>query len=330
VNVVVVAPYPPRPCGIGAYAAAQVERLRAQGHDVTVISPPDGDGDVHVPFHGGRPFRAAERVGNGADRIVVHFQPLLYYRPRSPISKIATSRALLRLVRRRPQTEILVHEANRPISWRPDYVILRRALRVAPLLLFHTEREREALERDYAIDVRSRIVPHTDGVRVREPLNRRDARSRLGIPSDRPVLVVPGFLHPDKGIDRAIEAAKEVGGVRLYVVGSVKDRTPRNVEYAARLREMARTVHGAELVERYATDADFDAWISAADAIVLPYRRSWSSGALARAQALEVPAIVTAVGGLAEQASSRDIVVRDDRELRHALSRMRTPGKVAR
>jgi glycosyltransferase involved in cell wall biosynthesis len=328
-SVVVVAPYPPRQCGIGAYAAAQVERLREEGHGVTVISPPDCDGDLRVRFHGGRPFRTAEREGAGADRIVVHFQPALYYRPRAPLSKIATSRALHRLVRRRPQTEILVHEADPPIRWRPDYLILRRVFRDAPLLLFHTDREREALERDYSVMVRSRIVAHTDGVRV-HPVSRRKARSRLGIDTDATVLVVPGFLHPDKGIERAIEAAGEVAGVRLYVVGSVKDRTPRNLEYADRLRELASDAPEVELVESYPTDDEFDAWIAAADAVVLPYRRSWSSGALARAQALGVPAIVTSVGGLGEQASSRDVVVQDDRGLREAMSRLRTPGRVAR
>jgi glycosyltransferase involved in cell wall biosynthesis len=329
VNVVVVAPYPPRRCGIGAYAAAQVHRLREEGHRVTVISPPDGDGDLRVPFDGGRPFRAAERAGEGADRIVVHFQPALYYRPRAPLSKIATSRALHRLVRRRPQTEVLVHEADPPIRWRPDYVILRRAFRDAPLLLFHTERERQALERDYAVTVRSGIVAHTEGVRV-HAVSRREARTRLGIDPDATVLVVPGFLHPDKGIERAIEAAGEVGGVRLYVVGSVKDRTPRNLAYADRLRQLAHDAPEVELVESYVSDDDFDAWIAAADAVVLPYRRSWSSGALARAQSLGVPAIVTAVGGLGEQASSRDVVVKDDRDLREGMSRLRTPGRVAR
>jgi glycosyltransferase involved in cell wall biosynthesis len=332
VNVVIVSSYPPRHCGIGAYAAAQVERLREEGHRVKVISPEDGDGGVRVDFHGGRPFGAAERIGRDADRIVVHFQPSLYYRPRAPLSKIATSRALLRLVRRRRQTEILVHEADPPIRWRPDYVILRLAFRDAPILLFHTEREREALERAYGIRVRSRIVPHTEGVLVRGSLSREEARRRLDLPPEEMVLLIPGFLHPDKGIERGVEAVRGLSAARLYVVGSVKDRIPRNLEYAARLRDLVAGVPEAELVERFPSDDEFDAWIGAADAVVLPYRRSWSSGALARAQAIGVPAIVTSVGGLAEQASSRDVVVEDDQELREAIRRLvaPAPGKVAR
>jgi glycosyltransferase involved in cell wall biosynthesis len=332
VNVVVVAPYPPRRCGIGAYAAAQVERLREEGHRVTVISPPDGDGDVRVDFESGRPFRVAERIGRDADRIVVHFQPALYFRPRAPLSKIAASRALRRLVRRRPQTEILVHEADRPIRWRPDYVVLRRAFRDAPALLFHTERERRSLEGAYGIRVRGRVVSHTEGVRVRQPVSRAEARRRLGIPTDRRVLVSPGFLHPDKGIERAVEAVRGLERVRLYVVGSVKDPTPRNLAYLARLRGLIGDVPEAELVERFAPEDEFDAWIAAADALVLPYRRSWSSGALARAQTLGVPSIVTSVGGLAEQASARDVVVEDDRGLRAAVARLVAtgPGRMAR
>jgi glycosyltransferase involved in cell wall biosynthesis len=263
---------------------------------------------------------------------VVHFQPSLYYRPRAPLSKVATSRALLRLVRRRRRTEILVHEADPPIRWRPDYVILRLAFRDAPILLFHTERERQALEWAYRIRVRSRIVPHTEGVLVRGSLTREEARHRLGLPPRERVLLTPGFLHPDKGVERGIEAVRGLPGARLYVVGSVKDRTPRNVEYAARLRDLAAGVSQAELVERFPPDDEFDAWIAAADLVVLPYRRSWSSGALARAQSIGVPAVVTSVGGLAEQASPRDVVVEDDQELRKAIRRQvaPAPGKVAR
>lgn len=320
-RVLVVSSFPPRHCGIGAYARAQVDRLRAKGHRVTVLSPPDGDGDLRTGFFGGRPFFAAARKGRGYERIVVHFQPALYYRPRSPWSKVFTSLGLLLLVLRRRQTEILVHEADRPRLWRPDYLLLAAAFRAAPVLLFHTIEERKALEREYRVQVRGRLIRHTDGVRVQSRVDRTAARRRLGIVENEAALVCPGFIHPGKGFDRAVVSFRDAGADgHLYIVGSVKDPNPKNLAHARLLREMATDVPGVQLVERFVDDEEFDMWIAAADAVILPYRQSWSSGVLARAHAMGIPAVVMRVGGLAEQASSRDLVVADDEELTKAIA----------
>jgi glycosyltransferase involved in cell wall biosynthesis len=196
--------------------------------------------------------------------------------------------------------------------------LLAWAFRDAPTVLFHTDRERRQLERWYGVRTRARLVDHRDGIRVTVRPGRREARRRLGLPEDQTVFVSPGFLHPDKGLERAVAAAAGVG--RLYLVGSVKDRTARNLVYVAGLRELAGGTGDVELVERYLEEEDLDRWVAAADAVVLPYRRSWSSGALARAQRLGTPAVVTAVGGLPEQASDRDVVVEDDEALAEALA----------
>ncbi len=317
-RVLIVSSYPPRHCGIGAYARTQAERLRAAGDDVVVISPADGDGDVRVPFDGGRPFREAARRGGKFDRIVVHFQPALYYLPgaRASWSKMRTSAALLALVRRQPQTEIVVHEADRPVRWRPDYALLRRAFARATLV-FHTVAERDALRREYRLpELRARLVDHTEGVTVHARPSREEARARLGVLPDEPLFLCAGFLHPDKGFDRAVRAFAAAGSPgRLAVVGSVRDATPENRAWATELRELARRTPGADVREDYVSDEDFDAWMAAADRLVLPYRRSWSSGALARARALGTPALVAAAGGLPEQAGPADRVFATDDEL---------------
>lgn len=319
IRTLVVSSYPPRHCGIGTYASAQVARLRADGHRVTVLSPTDGRGDVRVPFFGGRPFLRAATLGR-FDRIIVHFQPALYYRPRAPVSRVLTSLSLLWLVVRRPETEIVVHEADRPPSLlRPDYLLLRLAFARARLR-FHTNTERRSLEASYRVRVRAAVVPHTEAVDVHGPRSREEARSRLGLPANEALFVCPGFLHPAKGFDRAVRAFARAGGRgRLVIVGSVRDPTPENMAHADRLRALVRATPGAELIDRYVSDQEFDAWVAAADWVVLPYRRSWSSGALARAARLGTPAIVAAVGGLPEQAGPGDVVFRDDDELARLL-----------
>ncbi|MBA3552286.1 MAG: glycosyltransferase [Actinobacteria bacterium] len=329
-RVLVVAPYPPRRCGIGAYARDQVEDLRSEGHDVTVLSPPDGAGENRAPFLGGGAFVRAARIGGRFDRIAVHFQPALYYRPRAPVSKIWTSLALLLLTLRRRQLELIVHEADPPVRRRPDYLILGLAFRSCRRVSFHTEAEWRALERDYGVRVRGRVVPHALSPSVRP--SREDARRALGLPARERIFVCPGFLQSSKGFDRAVDAFAAMDGVgparlptgdgegaSLYVVGSVRERTPENETYARELRERCARVRGVTFVEEYVEDEQFDRWVAAADRVVLPYRRSWSSGVLARAQALGTPAIVADVGGLAEQAGERDVVFNDDGGLAWAM-----------
>jgi glycosyltransferase involved in cell wall biosynthesis len=313
----VVGPYPPRPCGIGAYARDQVARLRAEGHRVTVLSPPDGDGDVTAPFLGGRAFLTAARMGRGFDRVLVHFQPALYYRPRRPASKVLTSLALLWLAIRRRNLDVLVHEADPPVRGRPDYALLAMAFRRAARVSFHTEAERSALERDYRIRVRGSVVPHR--VAPARSATRNEARQALGLADGRPLFLCAGFLQPSKGFDRAVDAFAGAERGTLYVVGSVRDRTPENAAYVRALRERCAATPRARLVERFLPDDEFDLWVAAADWLVLPYRRSWSSGVLARGHALGTPAIVARVGGLPEQAEGDDVVFDDDDGLREAL-----------
>ncbi|HEV8421092.1 MAG TPA: glycosyltransferase, partial [Actinomycetota bacterium] len=270
-----------------------------------------------------RQFREAASRGEGFDRIIVHFQPGILYRPgaRAAISKVRTSLSLLRLVRRRTQTEILVHEADRPTLWRPDHLILRQVFAEASLL-FHTEAERKALEHHYRVRVRARLVDHREGVVVRNPQARGEARRRLGLSPNEVLFLCAGFLHPMKAYERAVRAFAEVGAPgRLAIVGSVRNETEENLAYAAKLRSLADQTPGVSFIEAFLTDEEFGAWIAAADRLVLPYTRAWSSGVLARARVIGTPAIVSAVGGLAEQAGPDDELFHSDDDLRRLLRR---------
>jgi glycosyltransferase involved in cell wall biosynthesis len=330
-RVLVVSSYPPRHCGIGAYAAAQVQRLRDAGDRVLVLSPPDGGGDLRVPFVGGDALRRATAIGGRFDRIIVHYETGIWFRPRSPLSHVLTAASLLWLAIRRPQLEIVIHEARRPPSLlRPDYVLLRLAFARAALR-FHSHAERSAFEVAYRTPVRAEIVDHRDGVDVRASMPRSQARVRLGLQSDGPLLVCAGFLQPDKGYDRAIRAFAAAGSHgRLTIVGSIRDATLANVRYAADLHALAARSENVSVLERFVDDAEFDAWIAAADVFVLPYRGAWSSGALARAQRLGTPAFVAEAGGLPEQAGEHDRVFASDEELadlmREAMRRLDREG----
>ena len=63
---------------------------------------------------------------------------------------------------------------------------------------------------------------------------------------------------------------------------------------------IARSPHAdlIERVDRYVTDTELTAYFERADAVVLPYHRSSSSGPLQIAMSAGLPVVVTAVGGL--------------------------------
>lgn len=321
-RILIVSSFPPRHCGIGAYASAQADRLRAGGHDVVVLSPPDGGGDVRRPFIGGAAFRHSAAIGDRFDRVVVHYETGLYFRPHSPITHVLTAASLLYLTLRRSNVEIVVHEANVPPNrWRPDYRMLGMAFARARLA-FHTDAERAALERAYRIRTRWRLVEHADGVTVHARLSREQARERLGLESEGPLFVCAGFLQPDKGFDRAIRAFAAAGSPgRLYVVGSVRIPSEVTDRHVSELRALATATPGVTLLEAFVSDQDFDAWIEAADRMVFPYRSAWSSGALARSQRLATPALVSNAGGLAEQAGPDDVVFETEEALTELFAR---------
>jgi glycosyltransferase involved in cell wall biosynthesis len=326
-RILIVSSYPPRHCGIGAYASAQAERLRAEGHHVVVLSPLDGDGDVRKPFIGGAAFRHAAAIGHRFDRVVVHYETGLYFRPRSPFSHVLTSASLLYLTLRRSNVEIVLHEANVPPNRRrPDYRMLGMAFARARLA-FHTGADRVALERAYRIRTRWRLIDHTEGVTVHARLPREQARERLGLEVEGALFVCAGFLQPDKGFDRAIRAFGAAGSPgRLYVVGSVRIPSEATDRYVEGLRGLAASTPGVTLLEAFVSDENFDAWVEAADRMVFPYRSAWSSGALARSQRLGTPALVSNAGGLAEQAGPDDIVFETEEALAELFARAVSAG----
>jgi glycosyltransferase involved in cell wall biosynthesis len=224
------------------------------------------------------------------------------------------------MVSKTPHAEIVVHETfPAPIWWRPDHRLLRRALARAQLVV-HTEAERDALAGSYGARERVRVVPHAEGILLHGPASRDGARNRLGIAMDERLYLCAGFLTPAKAFERAILAFEEADSPgRLVIVASVRTGTEPNLDYERSIASLCDRVPGVELIDGYVPDEEFDAWISAADAVVLPYRRAWSSGVLARAQALGTTAFVSAVGGLADQASPRDIVFTTDDELTRAF-----------
>ncbi len=114
-----------------------------------------------------------------------------------------------------------------------------------------------------------------------------------------------GIIRPYKGLEDLVAAFSalpaEVGErLRLTIVGETWEGWTEPLTAVERSPARDRIT----VVNRYVTDAEAQLHFADADAVVLPYRRSSSSGPLHMAMSAGLPTVVTSVGGLVDAASS--------------------------
>jgi glycosyltransferase involved in cell wall biosynthesis len=343
VRVLMVSPYPPLRDGIASYAVQEVRRLVGEGQDVEVLSPGPTAAHHHLDLHGPRgPLALARRV-RAYDRLLVQFHPDVFYPvPATAGVHVATSLGLAACLRLAPSAEVRVHEVDydlRPPS--PTGTAFAAMWRSADRVTVHTDAERDAFAEAFGVPPeRIAVARHGSHFVRRTELDRASARVRLGLPVEPFLFLSIGFVQPHKGFDRALRAYAGLAGAglgppatRLDVVGSVRVEEPEYVAHLDDLVALARATPGATVHPGFVSDELFDVWLVASDAVVLPYRRIWSSSVLERAALYDRPVIATRVGGLADQAPAGTVLVEDDAGLAAAMRAMAgapvTPSGVA-
>lgn len=103
-----------------------------------------------------------------------------------------------------------------------------------------------------------------------------------------------GYLRPYKGIEQLIQTLRDDDSVSLTVAGK-----PTSPEYAESLRRAA-TGAGVDLRMRAQSAEELIALIKSSEAIVLPYRHIYNSGAAILALTLGRPIIVTYSASMVE------------------------------
>lgn len=164
-----------------------------------------------------------------------------------------------------------------------------------------------------------------------DTLSRAEARARLGVAPDAPVIAFVGQVRAYKNVPALVRAAREVPGVRLLVAGRV--RSP------ALEAELRREAEGApvHLAFGHVPDDDLQLYLRAADLVVLPFREILNSGSAVLALSFDRPVLVPRLGALGELqgAVGGDWVRTYGGELTpallaDALAWARAPGRAAR
>jgi len=167
-------------------------------------------------------------------------------------------------------------------------------------LLTAAERDRHLLKRYYGVaDGKIGVVPCGVNLDLFQPLNKPDARRRIGVDSHAPVLLYVGRFAPVKGLKgllNAIARLKDHRNMQLVLVGGDGLDTPATKG----LRKLAQGLGIADQVVFAGPVAqeDLPPYYSAADALVLSsYYESFGLVAL-ESLACNTPVVTTRVGAM--------------------------------
>lgn len=172
-------------------------------------------------------------------------------------------------------------------------------VRLAHGFVIHSEYDRKLLQRHYDLRERSvALIPHGPYHQYR--LNDGELVNRT-VPASCCNLLFFGVIRPYKGLEdliRAFDALSENEAARYWL--TIVGETWEGWTIPATLINRSRYRDRITFVNRYVSDAEVSQFFAGADALVLPYHRSSTSGPLHIAMSCGLPVVVTRVGGLVE------------------------------
>lgn len=141
-----------------------------------------------------------------------------------------------------------------------------------------------------------------------ERIPKNEARKRLGLPADIPILLFFGIVRAYKGLTDLLAALPQVrerlGKVLLLIVGEFwEDKVP----YLAQI-EALHITNSVIIEDRYIPNEEIALYFSAIDLLVSPYREVTGSAVVQIGIGFHCPIVTTRVGSLAELAENNSTI----------------------
>lgn len=205
---------------------------------------------------------------------------------------------------------VLSHETPYPAI---ELWVRRRIAHMAHALIVHDTHTKALVAETYRIaPERVHVVPHGNyrGF-YGDPVPIQQARAALGLPSEGRLFLHLGMLRPYKGTIDLLEIWPEYHRMHpedhLLIVGEPYDKV-----YAHSVQQHCEQTPGAFFHSGYVPDEKIACYYSAADVVVLPFRRITSSGSLVLAMSYSKPVIAPRMGGLPETLMSATDLLYDE------------------
>lgn len=275
-------------CGIGTYTGALISDLDEEA-EITHIT---------VPLRSKNPFpyvSSAIRAGLTSDNVVHVQHEYGIFGPKSIWSWLFFPLLYFVATLRNKPVVLTLHSAWNEETIDPPltplkrvYVWLNNMLLVAgaSYLILLSANCLERFEKSTTLE-QYEMMSHgvqTDTV----SMTTADAKREFGYDPAQTVVVVPGYIRPEKGQDVFVEIADRATEYEFLIAGGVQAD-----EDEGYLREIERSSPENVQITGVLNDDEFHAAFNAADFAVLPYREVTQSGIFNWCVAYEVPTIAS-------------------------------------
>ncbi len=191
----------------------------------------------------------------------------------------------------------LVHHERERETW--ELLACRLLARAVDAIVVHCSAAVPLVAEAYRIPTRRiHVIPQGHYMDWHPPAASREvSRSTLGLPADARVLLFFGQIREYKGVEQLLAAFSTLAdaAVRLVVLGK-----PKTAALGRSLLEQASADPRVFTTLEFVEDELLVAYLSACDAVVLPYTDSLNSSAAVLAASCGRPVIIPALGCLKE------------------------------
>ena len=286
-----ISTYPPIECGIATYTQYLREAFSPRVHETFVLSQVGAEGKgVHPVYHPDEPG-LAHRLFQTAAKLtpdIVHIQH--EYGLFGPQHGIAAVELTARLRLAGIPSAVTLHTVYDSLS-REQEIVLEHLVRDCSAVIVHEEYQKRTLDRAFGRPEKTHVIEH--GIREVRPV--RAAKEKLGLAGKR-VVMMCGYFRPTKGFDTILEwwpkVAEECPDAVLVMAGKIRGIEAQDTR-AKLMTDMAAMPH-ADRVRYFRgqfPQHTLDTLLSAADAVVLPYRVGAQSGMLSQCLAFGAPVV---------------------------------------
>ena len=197
-----------------------------------------------------------------------------------------------------------------------EKIVRKIIFNAADCVVVHADSAKKEVIEEYEVGANGKakihVVEHGNYCGYyKNTISKKEAREKLGLPSEEQVFLILGAIKPYKGIEEAIEAFKQIGpqNQKLVIAGK-----PQNEEIRSTIESLIDNDENILFFPKFIDDDEIQGFMNAADVCVFPFRKILTSGSVILAMSFGKAVIVPKQGCLVDLVDENGAIFFDEEQ----------------